>query len=142
MRGYRSAWWKRHYRSHPAFRIVFPIRIRRIPGVVLASPLENGRALVERSALTAVITGTAGWEALLLRRPALVLGDAPYTAVGEGLVRCSDPDGLPRDVGEPEYVVRTEGTWHVHNGGWSADSTKLVYTRDMDYGDIYELVDR
>jgi Tol biopolymer transport system component/predicted Ser/Thr protein kinase len=54
----------------------------------------------------------------------------------------SDPEGLPRAVGEPEYVVRTEGTWHAHNGGWSADSKQLVYTRDMDYGDIFELVER
>ena len=41
---------------------------------------------------------------------------------------------------EPEYVVPTEGTWHVHNGGWSPDSKKLVYTQDKDYGDLYELV--
>ncbi len=54
----------------------------------------------------------------------------------------SEPGGLPRAVGEPEYVVATKGTWHVHNGGWSADSKQLVYTRDMDYGDIYELVER
>ena len=26
----------------------------------------------------------------------------------------SDPDGLPRAIGEPEYVVRTEKTWHIH----------------------------
>jgi serine/threonine protein kinase len=43
-------------------------------------------------------------------------------------------------AGDPEYVVPTEGTWHVHNGGWSPDSKKLVYTHDQDYGDIYELV--
>jgi len=54
----------------------------------------------------------------------------------------SDPEGLPLAVGEPEYVVRTKGTWHVHNGGWSADSKEVVYIRDMDYGDIYELVER
>jgi len=54
----------------------------------------------------------------------------------------ADPQGLPRAVGEPEYVVRAEGTWHVHNGGWSPDSKSLVYTRDQDYGDIYELVER
>ena len=54
----------------------------------------------------------------------------------------SEPGGLPRAVGEPEYVVRTEGTWHVHNGGWSADSKQLVYTQDKDYGDIYELVEK
>jgi Tol biopolymer transport system component len=54
----------------------------------------------------------------------------------------ADPEGLPRAVGEPEYVVRTEGTWHVHNGGWSPDSKSLVYTQDQDYGDIYELVEK
>jgi len=53
-----------------------------------------------------------------------------------------NPDGLPRAVGEPEYVVPTEGSWHVHNGGWSPDSKRLVYTQDEDYGHIYELVER
>jgi Tol biopolymer transport system component len=53
-----------------------------------------------------------------------------------------DTERLPRAAGEPEYVVRTEGTWHVHNGGWSPDSRSLVYTRDQDYGDIHELVER
>jgi Tol biopolymer transport system component len=53
----------------------------------------------------------------------------------------SDPDGLPTAVGEPEYVLPPEDTWHVHNGGWSPDSKKLVYTHDQDYGDIYELVE-
>jgi Tol biopolymer transport system component len=51
-------------------------------------------------------------------------------------------DGLPRAVGEPRYVVPTTGTWHVHNGGWSADSKQIIYTRDMDYGDIFELVEK
>ena len=27
-----------------------------------------------------------------------------------------DPDGMPRAVGEPEYLVPAEGTWHAHNG--------------------------
>jgi len=54
----------------------------------------------------------------------------------------SEPDGLPLAAGEPEYVVEAEGSWHVHNGGWSADSKQLVYTHDKDYGDIYELVER
>ena len=53
-----------------------------------------------------------------------------------------DPDGLPRALGKPEYVVRPQGTWHVHNGGWSPDSKSLVYTQDKDYSDIYELVER
>ena len=67
--------------------------------------------------------------------------------LGMGLARLrldpsSEPGGLPTAVGEPEYIVPTEGTWHVHNGGWSADSKTLVYTRDKDYSNIYELVER
>ncbi|MEN8162516.1 MAG: protein kinase [Acidobacteriota bacterium] len=54
----------------------------------------------------------------------------------------SKPGGLPRAVGDPEYLVATKGTWHVHNGGWSADSKQIVYTRDMDYGDVFELVEK
>jgi serine/threonine protein kinase len=54
----------------------------------------------------------------------------------------SGPDDLPSAVGDPEYVVSTEGSWHVHNGGWSPDSKSLVYTHDQDYGDIYELEER
>jgi serine/threonine protein kinase len=54
----------------------------------------------------------------------------------------SESDGLPKAIGEPRHVVRAEGTWHVHNGGWSPDSKRLVYTHDRDYGDIYELKER
>jgi len=52
----------------------------------------------------------------------------------------SDPHGLPRAAGGPENLVPAEGAWHVHNGGWSPDSKSIVYTRDQDYGDLYELV--
>ena len=52
------------------------------------------------------------------------------------------PDGLPLPLGEPEYLVPVEDLWHVHNGGWSADSKTVVYTQDTDFADIYELVAR
>ncbi len=53
----------------------------------------------------------------------------------------SDPGGLPRAVGEPEYLIPTDGTWHIHFASWSPDSKRLVYTKDTDYGDIFELVE-
>ena len=68
-----------------------------------------------------------------------------HMAMGLAVLKLEPPsetDGLPQVIGEPEYVVPTRGTWHVHNGGWSADSRSLVYTQDKDYGDIYELVER
>jgi Tol biopolymer transport system component len=66
-----------------------------------------------------------------------------HASMGLAVLKLEGPstaDGLPRAIGEPEHVVRAEGTWHVHNGGWSPDSKRLVYTHDRDYGDIYELV--
>jgi serine/threonine protein kinase/Tol biopolymer transport system component len=68
-----------------------------------------------------------------------------HMAMGLAVLKLKEPtdaDGLPSALGEPELVVPTEGTWHVHNGGWSADSKRLVYTQDEDYGDIFELVER
>jgi TolB protein len=52
----------------------------------------------------------------------------------------TDASGLPTVSAPLRYVVPTTGTWHIHNGGWSADSRQIVYTRDMDYGDVFELV--
>ena len=68
-----------------------------------------------------------------------------HMGMGLALLRLEPPSataGLPRAIGKPEFVVRAEGTWHVHNGGWSPDSKSLVYTQDTDYGDIYELVEK
>ncbi|UCF66037.1 MAG: serine/threonine-protein kinase [Acidobacteriota bacterium] len=68
-----------------------------------------------------------------------------HLAMGLAVLELEEPadvGGLPRAVGEPRYVVPTEGTWHVHNGGWSPDSKSLVYTQDRDYGHIYELSER
>jgi TolB protein len=67
-----------------------------------------------------------------------------HMAMGLAVLRLElppGPDELPRALGEPEYVVRSHGTWHVHNGGWSPDSKSLVYTQDKDYSDIYELLE-
>jgi serine/threonine protein kinase len=67
-----------------------------------------------------------------------------HVSMGLAVLKLQAPltaGGLPQAVGEPELVVLAEGTWHTHNGGWSPDSKRLVYTHDRDYGDIYELVE-
>lgn len=47
------------------------------------------------------------------------------------------PGGLPRPAGPPAAITRGDGEWHVHNGSWSPDAKRVVYTRDTDTGDIY-----
>jgi hypothetical protein len=70
-------------------------RIGRMPGVILASPFEHGPSLVNRASLICVITGTAGWEALIQGRPVLVIGKAFYDVIGQGVVGCSSLEKLP-----------------------------------------------
>ncbi len=123
--------------------------------------IDNRRAIYTRphgseSAMVAVDLET-GREQVLYTGPLMEIDVAPdgsavsfcfgrgHMGMGLAVLRLqvpSEPDGLPRAVGEPEPVVRAEKNWHVHNGGWSPDSKRLVYTQDMDYGDIYELVER
>ncbi len=46
-------------------------------------------------------------------------------------------DGLPTPAGQPIQLTEGYGKYHVHNGGWSRDGKQIVYTRDVDAGDIY-----
>lgn len=86
--------WRLVVKEHPSMLGRRPRgfyeEIRNIPGVLLAWPHESSLHLVRDSALTATITGTVAWEAMLLGRPALVIGDSPFRAIGEGLTCCSD----------------------------------------------------
>src|SRR3546814_17461782 len=59
-------------------------RLSRLPGVELASPFEQGAALARDAALTAVISSTAGWEAIVLGKPTLVIAFPPYSMVNDG----------------------------------------------------------
>jgi len=69
--------------------------LSKIPKVILVSPLQSPFDLIRRAAVTCVITGTAGWEALMLQRPVLVLGEnVPYLHVGQGVEKCLDPSQL------------------------------------------------
>ncbi|MEA1867000.1 MAG: hypothetical protein U9N19_02705 [Thermodesulfobacteriota bacterium] len=70
-------------------------RLSRIPRVFLASPYMDSASLIKKAALTCVITGTAAWEAILLEKPALIVGDSPFLAIGEGYVHCRDVTKLP-----------------------------------------------
>lgn len=56
-------------------------RIRRMPRVILVSPHLDSFELVKKASMVAVITGTAVWEAIRLKVPALVIGDSPYICI-------------------------------------------------------------
>ncbi len=70
--------------------------LSRIPKVILVSAHERPFELIRRAALTCVITGTAGWEAMMLQKPVIVLGENfPYLQVGQGVDHCPELSKLP-----------------------------------------------
>jgi hypothetical protein len=76
----------------------FYARLKSMPGVKLVSPFENSVSLIKRSAFTCVINGTAGWEAILLGKPVIVIGQPHYAELKEGFVHCTDLSRMPKAV--------------------------------------------
>ncbi len=73
--------------------------LRKMPKVILVSPFESPFELIQRADLTCVITGTTCWEAMMLKKPVLVLGEkVPYLQIGEGVERCVDLFGLSESI--------------------------------------------
>ena len=73
-------------------------QLAKMPRVMILGPNHSSFHLIEKAALTVVITGTAAWEALLFGRPALIIGDSPYLPVGEGLVYEPNLTRLPQAI--------------------------------------------
>ena len=53
-------------------------RLRRLPGVFLVDQRVNTYKLLRGSLMSATITGTAGWEAVLMGKPSIIFGAAWY----------------------------------------------------------------
>lgn len=73
-------------------------KIESLPGVIMVDPRTPGLDLLQGAALTTVITGTAAWEAFLLGKPALLIGDAQHRCVGAGAAFQSDFADLPQAI--------------------------------------------
>jgi hypothetical protein len=57
-------------------------KLRRLPNVVLIHPFEDSHNLIKNADLIIVISGTAGWEALLYGKPVITLGNVFYNNSG------------------------------------------------------------
>jgi hypothetical protein len=73
--------------------------LRRIPNVVVVSPYESGPHLVRQAAAVVTVTGTLGWDAALLGKPAIVLGESFFNMY-RGVDHVTDLTHLPRVLHE------------------------------------------
>lgn len=67
----------------------FYIDLQKYPNIRLINPWESSRKLIEKSVAVATLTGTAGLEAMLLRKPVFVCGNAVYETA-PGIIKVDD----------------------------------------------------
>lgn len=66
---------KEHYAILGHREIAFYKELKKYPNVVLIDPWENTRELINNAQAVTTLTGTAGWEAMLLKKPVFVGGN-------------------------------------------------------------------
>jgi len=69
---------KEHYSDLGHRELTFYRKLKAYPNVRLINPWENSRDLIEKSLGVIALSGTIGWEAILLRKPVFLLGNMFY----------------------------------------------------------------
>ena len=69
---------KEHYTLLVHKELSFYKELRKYPNVVLINPWVNSRKLIENAVAVTTLTGTAGYEAMLLRKPVFIGGNSVY----------------------------------------------------------------
>ena len=67
----------------------FYVDMQKYPNVVIVSPWVSSRSLIDNSVAVATLTGTAGFEAMLLRKPVLLAGDMVFDNA-PGIIKVND----------------------------------------------------
>jgi len=62
-------------------------KLLEIPNVVMADPSIVSKTLIKHSSLVAIIAGSIGFEALLLKRPVVSLGNCPFNILPDTMIR-------------------------------------------------------
>jgi hypothetical protein len=73
--------------------------LKKIPNVKLVRPTISSFDIMPHAKLITTLTGTVGWEALLLKKPVVTFGDIFYNALS-GATECDNIKDLPRLVQE------------------------------------------
>ena len=70
-------------------------KVNQLPGVYMVDPREPSFQYINKAKAVVTLTGTAGFEALLLGKPAIFLGNFLYKFIKEGFVLTNDLSALP-----------------------------------------------
>jgi len=95
--------FKLYVKEHPAMvgnrTRYFYKELKKIPNVKLIRPTVDSLSLIRRAKLIVTISGTAGWEAIQLKKPVIIFSDAFYSQLPM-VKRCAVIERLPYLVKE------------------------------------------
>ncbi len=95
-------------KEHPVMLGQRPVdfyrQIDAMPNVTMVNPAIPSDVLIKNASTVVTITGTAGWEAILLGKPTILIGRVPYTGIGEGFIQCSDLAQLHKALHETKTL--------------------------------------
>jgi hypothetical protein len=95
--------YKLYVKEHPAMVPFRPRKfykeIKKIPNVKLISPKVGSFSIIPLAKLIVTITGSAGWEAHLLKKPVITLGNQFYNTL-PGITKCENPKDLAKTIKE------------------------------------------
>ena len=100
--------WVVYVKEHPGVMVsrIRPYkmykRIMSLPNVQIAPVYEETNKIIQHSEMVAVVTGTAGWEAILRNKPVIHFVDVFYQCLGLSK-KCSDLNLLSNIIRE-EYL--------------------------------------
>ncbi|WP_313151770.1 capsular polysaccharide export protein, LipB/KpsS family [Lacrimispora sp.] len=80
---------KEHYAVLGHRDLSFYKELRKYPNVVLVDPWENSRKLMQNAVAVTTLTGTAGYEAMLLRKP-IFLGGEIFFSNAPGVIKVTE----------------------------------------------------
>lgn len=82
-------------------------QLKKIPNIVLIDPVEDSKKIIDNSKLVFVITGTAGWEAVMLKKPVVTFGRVFFNRMNT-VYKCRSYLELPE-------IVRKALNAHEHD---------------------------
>lgn len=92
--------YKLYVKEHPVMAALgmrdfsYYQRLMKIPNIVLIDPRIDSKELIKNCQVLITITGTAGWEAILLKKPAITLGNVFYNKM-DMVKKCKGYNELP-----------------------------------------------
>lgn len=118
--------FKLYVKEHPAMvnkrTRAYYKKLLAIPNVVLVDPKIKSFDLIEKTKLVVTITGTTGWESVLLGKPVITFGNIFYNEY-PAVKHCKTPEQMPDLVRE-----------QLSNFSYNKPDVELFLAALMDFG--------